>query len=149
MGTIWIFVCYVRRLRLRQGKMQEFLGLKGGGGSWFANMGFNLNQAHEAERTVFPIPQAFSMCRCRLWHKRKHKGYSTNSAISGVASPTIQSRYAKFQVITLFTSLQIDCFHSQWTVNICIAGLNGRAGYATECNEHFMNTFTINKACWQ
>ena len=32
MGTIWIFVYYVRRLRLSQGQMQGFLGLKVGGG---------------------------------------------------------------------------------------------------------------------
>ena len=34
---------------------------------------WDLNRAHETERTVFPIPQVFSMCRRRLWHKRKHK----------------------------------------------------------------------------
>ena len=34
-------ICVLRRLRLTQGQMQEFLGLKlGGGGSSFANMGF-------------------------------------------------------------------------------------------------------------
>ena len=35
-------ICVVRRLRLTQRQMQEFLGLKwgGGGGSSFANMGF-------------------------------------------------------------------------------------------------------------
>ena len=40
-------------LQLRQGQIQEFLGLKGRG-------------AHESERTVFPMPQFFSMCRRRL-----------------------------------------------------------------------------------
>ena len=33
-------------------------------------------------------------------------------------------------IISLFNSLEIYCFHSQSTVNICIAGLNHRAGYA-------------------
>ena len=27
---------------------------------------WDLNRAHETERTVFPIPQVFSMCRRRL-----------------------------------------------------------------------------------
>ena len=27
--------------------------------------------------------------------------------------------------------LGFECFHSRWTFNICIAGLNGRADYAT------------------
>ena len=31
----------------------------------------------------------------------------------GVASLTIQSRYAYFQVLSSFISLEIDCFHSQ------------------------------------
>ena len=26
----------------------------------------DLNRAHETETTVFPIPQVFSMCRCKL-----------------------------------------------------------------------------------
>ena len=34
---------------------------------------WDLNRAHETERTVFPMPQVFSMCRRRLLHKRKHK----------------------------------------------------------------------------
>jgi hypothetical protein len=37
--------------------------------------------------------------------------------------------------ISLFISLEIDCFHSQWTRkvgNICIAGQNRRAGFATD-----------------
>ena len=58
---------------------------------------------------------------------------------SSVASPMIYSRYANiyssltvFKVLPLFISLEIDCFHSQSTVNICIAGLNRRAGYATD-----------------
>ena len=33
-------------------------------------------------------------------------------------------------MLPAFISLEIDCFHSQSTVN-CIAGLNRRAGYAT------------------
>ena len=42
----------------------------------------------------------------------------------------------KFQIISLFISLEIDCFYSQWTVNICMAGLNRQAGYATVCTIH-------------
>ena len=63
--------------------MQGFLGLKGGGGGGVLNLQiWDLNRAHETERTVFPILQVFSMCRCKLRHKRKHKGYSTNSAMN-------------------------------------------------------------------
>ena len=77
-------ISVLRRLRLTQREMQEFLGLKvGGGGVLICKYGIpDLNRAHETERTVFPIPQVFSMCRRRLWHKRKHKGYSTNSAMN-------------------------------------------------------------------
>ena len=57
-----IFV--LRRLRLTQRQMQEFLGLKLGGGLHLQI--WDLNRAHETERTVFPIPQVFSMCRRRL-----------------------------------------------------------------------------------
>ena len=57
--------CVLRRLRLRQGQMQEFLGLKGGGGGLDLRI-WDLNRALETERTVFPIPQVFSMCRRRL-----------------------------------------------------------------------------------
>ena len=57
-------ICVLRRLRLRQGQMQGFLGLKVGGG---LNLQiWDLNRAHEIERTVFPILQVFSMCRCKL-----------------------------------------------------------------------------------
>ena len=35
-------------------------------------------------------------------------------------------------IISLFISLEIYCFRTQSTVNICIAGLNHRAGYATD-----------------
>ena len=57
-------ICVLRRLRLRQGQMQGFLGLK-------VREGLNLqiwdlNRAHETERTVFPILQVFSMCRRKL-----------------------------------------------------------------------------------
>ena len=37
-------------------------------------------------------------------------------------------------IISLFISLEIYCFRTQSTVNICIAGLNHRAGYATGWN---------------
>ena len=52
MGTIWIFGYYL------------LLGLKVGEGLDFQI--WDLNGAHETERTVFPIPQVFSMCRRRL-----------------------------------------------------------------------------------
>ena len=54
-------ICVLRRLRLRQGQMQGFLGLKVGGGLNFQI--WHLNRVHETERTVFPILQVFSMCR--------------------------------------------------------------------------------------
>ena len=74
-------ICILRRLRLRQGQMQGFRGLKVGGGGLNLQI-WELDRAHETERTVFLILQVFSMCRCKLWHKRKHKGYSTNSAMN-------------------------------------------------------------------
>ena len=43
--------------------MQGFLGLKVGGGGLNLQI-WDLNRAHETERTVFPILQVFSMCRC-------------------------------------------------------------------------------------
>ena len=58
----------LRRLRLKQGQMQELLGLmagRGGGGGLDLQI-WDLNRAHETETTVFPIPQVFSMCGCRL-----------------------------------------------------------------------------------
>ena len=58
-------ICVLRRLRLTQRQMQEFLGLKLGGGGLHLQI-WDLNRAHETERTVFPIPQVFSMCRRRL-----------------------------------------------------------------------------------
>ena len=51
-------------LRLRQGQMQIVLGLKVGEGLDFQI--WDLNRAHETERTVFPIPQVFRMCRGRI-----------------------------------------------------------------------------------
>ena len=75
-------------LRLRQGRIQafsyvgqNFLVLKWGGGlDWQI---WHCNRAHETKRA---IPQFFSLCRRRLWHKRKHhrysSGYSTNNAIN-------------------------------------------------------------------
>ena len=42
--------------------MQGFLGLKLGGGGLNLQI-WDLNRAHETERTVFPILQVFSMCR--------------------------------------------------------------------------------------
>ena len=59
--------CVLRRLRLKQGQMQELLGLMvGGPGGGLDLQIWDLNRAHETERTVFTIPQVFSMCRCRL-----------------------------------------------------------------------------------
>ena len=77
MGTIWIFVYYAV---YGSGRGRDFLVLKWGGG---LNLQiWDLNRPHETERIVFPILQVFSMCRCKLWHKRKRKGYSTNSAMN-------------------------------------------------------------------
>ena len=75
------YLCTIRRLRLRHGQMQGFLGLKVGGGCLNLQI-WDLNRAHKTERTVFPILQVFSMSKRKLWHKRKHKGYSTNSAMN-------------------------------------------------------------------
>ena len=44
--------------------MQIFLGLKVVEGLDFQI--WDLNRVHETERTVFPIPDVFSMCRRRL-----------------------------------------------------------------------------------
>ena len=46
----------LRRLRLKQGQMQELLGLMAGGGGLNLQI-WDLNRAHETETTVFPIPQ--------------------------------------------------------------------------------------------
>ena len=59
-------ICVLRRLWLRQGQMQGFLGLKVGGGGGLNLQIWDLNRAHERERTVFPILQVFSMCRRKL-----------------------------------------------------------------------------------
>ena len=40
-------------------------GRAGGGGGLDLQI-WDLNRAHETETTVFPIPQVFSMCGCRL-----------------------------------------------------------------------------------
>ena len=63
MGTIWIFVHYAVYGSGR-GRCRDFLVLKWGGG---LNLQiWDLNRAPETERTVFPILQVFSMCRCKL-----------------------------------------------------------------------------------
>ena len=51
-------------LRLRQGQMQIFLCLKVGKSLYFQKWG--LNRVHETERSVFPIPRVFGMCRRRF-----------------------------------------------------------------------------------
>ena len=63
MGTIWIFVYYAV-YGSRRGRCRNFLVLNWGGGLHLQI--WDLNRAHETERTVFPIPQVFSMCRRRL-----------------------------------------------------------------------------------
>ena len=63
MGTIWIFVYYAV-YGSRRGRCRNFLVLNWGGGLHLQI--WDLNGAHETERTVFPIPQVFSMCRRRL-----------------------------------------------------------------------------------
>ena len=84
MGTIWIFVYYAvygsGRGRCRVSWSQSVC-VWGGGECLYLQISY-LNRAHETERTVFPILQVFSMCKCKLSHKRKHKGYSTNSAMN-------------------------------------------------------------------
>ena len=63
LGTIWIFVHYAIYSSGR-GRCRDFLVLKWGGG---LNLQiWDLNRAHETERTVFPILQVFSMCRRKL-----------------------------------------------------------------------------------
>ena len=63
MSTIWIFVYYAVYGSGR-GRCRDFLVLKWGGG---LNLQiWDLNRARETERTVFPILQVFSMCRCKL-----------------------------------------------------------------------------------
>ena len=62
-STIWIFVNYAVYTSGR-GRCRDFLVLKWGGG---LNLQiWDLNRAHETERTVFPILQVFSMCRRKL-----------------------------------------------------------------------------------
>jgi hypothetical protein len=61
---------------------------------------------------------------------RKH-WCQTDSIFSGVASPTIQSRYANSKLLSSI-SLEIDSFTVNEHENICIAELNRRAGYATD-----------------
>ena len=59
----------LRRPRLKQGQMQELLGLMAGGGGGAGGLDlqiWDLNRAHETKTTVFPIPQVFNMCGCRL-----------------------------------------------------------------------------------
>ena len=51
-------ICVLRRLRLRQGQMQGFLGLKVGGGSLNLQM-WDLNRPHKTERTVFSNTTGF------------------------------------------------------------------------------------------
>ena len=63
MGTIWIFVYYAV-YGSRRGRCRNFLVLNWVGGLHLQI--WDLNRAHETERTVFPIPQVFSMCRRRL-----------------------------------------------------------------------------------
>ena len=46
--------------------MQGFLGLKVREGGGLNLQIWDLNRAHETERTVFPILQVFSMCRRKL-----------------------------------------------------------------------------------
>ena len=46
--------------------MLGFLGLKVEGGGGIDLQVWDLNRPHETERTVFPILQVFSMCRCKL-----------------------------------------------------------------------------------
>ena len=64
MGTIWTLVCYAVYGSGR-GRCRNFLVLKLGGGDLDLRI-WDLNGAHETERSVFPIPQVFSICRRKL-----------------------------------------------------------------------------------
>ena len=59
------YLCTTRS-KAQAGQMQGFLGLKVGGGGGLNLPIWDLNRAHETERTVFPILQVFSMCRRKL-----------------------------------------------------------------------------------
>ena len=63
-GTIWIFVYYALYGSGR-GRCRDFLVLRWGGGCLNLQI-WDLNRAHETERTVFPILQVFNMCRRKL-----------------------------------------------------------------------------------
>ena len=49
----------------------------------------------------------------------------------GVASLKIYSRYENFKVLSHVKSLEIDCFHSQWTQKYLHNGTYRQGGYAT------------------
>ena len=59
----------------------KFPGFKVGRRSWLANMALQSSTWNKKSNTQF-----FSLCRRRLWHKKKHhrysSGYSTNNAIN-------------------------------------------------------------------
>ena len=58
------YLCNYAVYGSRRGRCRNFLVLNWGGG---LNLQiWDLNRAHETERTVFPILQVFSMCRRKL-----------------------------------------------------------------------------------
>jgi hypothetical protein len=67
------------------------------------------------------------------------------SIFSGVASPSIWSRYANFKSLSLFISLEIDCFTVNTKIFACIAELNRRAGYATVHLSDYCSGRTLKK----
>jgi hypothetical protein len=48
-----------------------------------------------------------------IWINMRLRVFQRPQIASGVASPTISSRYANSKLLSLFISLEIDCFHSQ------------------------------------
>ena len=65
---------------------------------------------HVSEKQLVQLTVLEHLTRCYLIGTTADK---KNQLISGVASPTISSRYANSKLLSLFISLEIDCFHSQ------------------------------------
>ena len=71
---------------------------------WFSPVSYMLNYSFLF--SIFARVLSRSQTRHLLY---KPDGF----LISSVASQTIQSRYANLKVLSLFISVEIDCFHSQ------------------------------------
>jgi hypothetical protein len=67
---------------------------------------------------------------------------------SGVASPPIWSRYANFKS-SLFISLEIDCFYSQWTRKYLHSGTKSAGWlYATAYSPKLRNVYRLYTLTW-